>query len=217
MVFAGVLIALQFDNWNTINRNQSALDEMLERVATELDLNDDIIATMSQDIVDGADARNAAFQALANCDPSPGALVNFNTVLNDLGRDYSPSLSSITLEQLNRRDAFLDLLSSEFRSALGVYSNHVHEEQNQLRFNAGLRWDQHLMTNPFVTYELTGPDEIPSLALSRDIVEVCDDPQIRRQYFITVAFVASTRLRLQRFKERMDVFRVALDAERASR
>ena len=217
MVFAGVLIALQFDNWNTTNRNQRALDEMLERVVAELDLNDDIIATLSEQIEGGSDARAAAFQALDECDGSETARVNMNSTLNDLARDYSPSLSSISLEQLNRRDAFLDLLSLDIRTALGVYSNHLQEEQNQLRFNAGLRWDQHVMTNPLVTIDLNVEEGAHSLAIPQDMTLICDDPAFRRQFFITVAFVESTRLRLQRFKEYMDAFRLALEAEISDR
>jgi hypothetical protein len=217
LVFAGVFIALQFDNWNTHRRNQAALTEMLERVSAELDLNDEVIDDLRARVDLRREARDVARQALQTCDDRPDARAAINQTLADLTGDFSPSLSNETLPQLNRRDPYLDLLSSEFRWALAVYSNHVQEEQRQLQFNAGLRWDQHVIKHRFVAAdfdeESTGLLLDPNLAMT----DICADASFGRQFFITTIFLDSTVLRLERFSDRMNTFREILEAEIASR
>ena len=217
LVFAGVFTALQFDNWNTHRRNQAALTEMLQRVSSELDLNLEVIEQMRERIDQGRDSRDAAQQALMNCDNGPNARSAINQTLSFLTGDFSPSLSNETLPQLNRRDPYLDLLSSEFRWALAVYSNQVQEEQRQLQFNAGLRWDQHVMKHPSVTADLTDPLGGLLVSPAISVSEICQDPTFIRQFYVTSVFLESTLLRLQRFSDRMDSFRAVLDAELATR
>jgi len=217
LVFAGVFVALQFDNWNSHNRNQAALTEMLQRVSSELDLNDEVIANMRERVERGRENRNLAQQAIKTCDDSLEARNAINQSLADLTGDFSPSLSNETLPQLNRRDPYLDLLSSEFRWGLAVYSNHVQEEQQQLQFNAGLRWDQHVMKHAFVAADFeegsTGIRIAPNLSMD----DICTDAKFSRQYFVTMVFLESTVLRLDRFSERMSEFRALLDAEISGR
>ncbi len=217
LIFAGVFIALQFDNWNTDRRNQEALTEMLQRVSAELDLNDEVIESLRARVELRRDARSAATTALETCDESPEARTAINQTLADLTGDFSPSLSNETLPQLNRRDPYLDLLSSEFRWALAVYSNHVQEEQNQLQFNAGLRWDQHVMKHPFVAAEFGEESTGIVIDPRRTMSDICGDASFTRQFFVTIVFLDSTVLRLERFRERMTTFREILDAEIASR
>jgi len=217
LVFAGVFIALQFDNWNTHRRNQAALTEMLQRVSAELDLNVEVIDQMRERIDRGAGSREIAQQALSTCDDGPDARAAINQTISFLTGDFSPSLSNETLPQLNRRDPYLDLLSSEFRWALAVYSNQVQEEQRQLQFNAGLRWDQHVMKHPSVSADLTGA--LGGLYISPEVSvsSLCNDASFIRQFFVTSVFLDSTLLRLQRFSDRMEEFRIVLDAEIANR
>lgn len=217
LVFAGVFIALQFDNWNTHRRNQAALTEMLQRVSAELELNDGVIDAMTARVALRGDAREAAQQALQTCDERPEARDAVNQTLADLTGDFSPSLSNETLPQLNRRDPYLDLLSSEFRWALAVYSNHILEEQRQLQFNAGLRWDQHVMKHPFVAADFSDASTGILIDPRRSMAEVCTDAEFGRQFFVTIIFLDSTVLRLERFRERMNAFREVLDAEIDSR
>lgn len=213
LVFAGVLIALQFDNWNTVNRNQRELTEMLRRLEAELDLNATVIAGVGERVSRNEDVRNQTVSAIENCEDSVTARENLNTTLNDLTGDFSPSLSANTLEQLNRRDQFLDLLTPEFRNALGVYTNQIQEERAQLQFNAGLRWDQHVMKHPFVSADLTDLMQGIKLAPDVSLLDVCSDASFKRQLFATAIFVESTRLRVNRFGTYMDTFRVELDDE----
>ena len=160
-----------------------------------------------------SEARAAASQALQTCDASPEARTSINQTLADLTGDFSPSLSNETLPQLNRRDPYLDLLSSEFRWALAVYSNHILEEQRQLQFNAGLRWDQHVMKHPFVAADFSETSTGILIDPRRSMAEVCADAEFSRQFFVTIIFLDSTVLRLERFRERMNAFREVLDAE----
>ncbi len=213
LVFVGVLIALQFDNWNTVNRNQRELTEMLRRLETELELNTNVIASVGERVAQGEQVRNQTLRAIETCEDTPTARDHLNTTLNDLTGDFSPSLSANTLGQLNRRDQFLDLLTPEFRAALGVYTNQIEEEREQLRFNAGLRWDQHVMKHPFVDADLT--DLMQGIRLSPNVsmLEACGDASFKRQLFATAIFVESTRLRVNRFQTYMDTFGVELDAE----
>lgn len=213
LVFAGVVIALQFDNWNTVNRNQVALTEMLDRLEAELDLNDQLIESMLNRIGDGDDQRAKAFEALETCDDSPEFTRTLNAVLQELTGDFSPLLASTTLEQLNRRDPILELLSSEFRLEIGVYTNAILEEQHQLAFNAGLRWDQHVIKHPHVTANLGNYDDPSAITLAVPVSTACEDPAFRRQFFVTAVFLDSTRVRLTAFKGKMDAFREALEAE----
>ncbi|MEL7109475.1 MAG: hypothetical protein AAGJ68_02290 [Pseudomonadota bacterium] len=81
LVFAGVVIALQFDNWNTVNRNQVALTEMLDRLEAELDLNDRLIESMLDRIGNSDDQRATAFEALETCDDSPVYSLTMKAVL----------------------------------------------------------------------------------------------------------------------------------------
>ena len=217
LVFAGVFVALQFDNWNAHQRNQAALTEMLERVSSELELNATVIQSMTERIDQGRPDRDRARQALSECDNSASARDAINLVLSDLTGEFSPSLSIETLPQLNRRDPYLDLLSSEFRTELAVYSNHIQEEQRQLQFNAGLRWDQHVMRHPFVAANLS--EASPGLLIdrARSISEICGNASFSRQFFVTFIFLESTKLRLEHFSQRMDVFRDTLEAEIARR
>lgn len=217
LVFAGVFIALQFDNWNTHNRNQAALTEMLERVSAELDLNDDVIESMRERVDLRRERREMAKRALQTCDDSAEARAALNLTLADLTGDFSPSLSNETLPQLNRRDPYLDLLSSEFRWALAVYSNHVQEEQRQLLFNAGLRWDQHVIKHPFVAADFDAGSSGVLIAPDVSMADVCEDASFRRQFFVTMIFLESTVMRLDRFRERMNTFREILTDEISSR
>lgn len=217
LVFAGVFVALQFDNWNADRRNQAALTEMLERVSSELELNSSVIQSMNERIDRGRSDRELARRALSDCDDSEAARDAINRTLTDLTGDFSPSLSIETLPQLNRRDPYLDLLSTEFRTALAVYSNHIQEEQRQLQFNAGLRWDQHVMRHPFVAANLG--ELSPGLVLDTQlsVSEICGNASFSRQFYVTFVFLESTKYRLERFSERMQAFRETLDAEIASR
>ncbi|MEL7109474.1 MAG: hypothetical protein AAGL99_09410 [Pseudomonadota bacterium] len=122
-------------------------------------------------------------------------------------------MASTTLEQLNRRDPILELLSSEFRLEIGVYTNAILEEQHQLAFNAGLRWDQHVIKHPHVTANLGSYDDPSAIAFAVPMSTVCQDSKFRRQFFITAVFLDSTRTRLTAFKAKMDAFRDALAAE----
>ncbi|MEL7283304.1 MAG: hypothetical protein AAGJ68_02285 [Pseudomonadota bacterium] len=122
-------------------------------------------------------------------------------------------MASTTLEQLNRRDPILELLSSEFRLEIGVYTNAILEEQHQLAFNAGLRWDQHVIKHPHVTANLGNYDDPSAITLAVPMSTVCQDSKFRRQFFITAVFLDSTRTRLTAFKAKMDAFRDALAAE----
>ncbi len=217
LVFAGVFIALQFDNSNTHRRNQAALTEMLQRVSAELELNDGVIDALKARVELQREARDVARRALETCDESPEARAAINQTLGDLTGDFSPSLSNETLPQLNRRDPYLDLLSSEFRWALAVYSNHILEEQRQLEFNAGLRWDQHVMKHPFVAADFDDASTGILIDPRRSMTDVCSDAGFGRQFFVTIIFLDSTVLRLERFRERMNVFREVLDTEIESR
>ena len=211
LVFAGVLIALQFDNWNTTNRNQRQLTELLLRVET--DLNETVISDLNERVGLREDMRNMTIKAVEDCDDSPEALRNLNFTINDLVGDFSPSLSANTLEQLNRRDQFLDLLTPEFRTALGTYANQINEERAQLSFNAGLRWDQHIMKHPFMSADLTDLSQGIRLAPNVSISDACQSPSFKRQLFTTAIFVESTRLRLDRFQSYMETFRAELENE----
>lgn len=217
LVFMGVFVALQFDNWNEHNNNQAALTEVLLRVSSELDLNENVIKEYRKRLEDGQALRDKARDALSTCDESKEAREAINGAITLLTADYSPSLSNETLPHLNRRDPYLDLLSSDFRWALALYSNYIHEEQQQLMFNAGLRWDQHIIKHPFIAADLS--KETKGLLLSPDLPmsEVCADAKFSRQFFITSIFLDSTLARLERFGNRMNDFRSKLDAELASR
>ncbi len=155
LVFTGVVVALQFDNWNTVNRNQRELTEMLERLDDELDLNSTVITSLGARVALNEEIRTQTVTSIESCETSPEVRTRLNATLNDLTGDFSPLLSANTLVQLNRRDQFLDLLTPEFRTALGVYTNQIEEERAQLQFNANLRWDQHVMKHPFVSANLT--------------------------------------------------------------
>ena len=217
LVFAGVFIALQFDNWNTHRRNQAALTEMLERVSSEIELNASVIESIGERIDRGQSDRQRARQVLRDCDNSPEGRDVINRVLRDLTGDFSPSLSIETLPQLNRRDPYLDLLSTDFRIALAEYSNHIQEEQRQLQFNAGLRWDQHVMKHPAVAADLNEVSSGLMIDPRLSVSDICNDASFSRQFFVTAIFLQSTKFRLVRFSERMNAFRTVLDAEIKSR
>ena len=213
LVFTGVVVALQFDNWNTVNRNQRELTEMLERLDDELDLNSTVITSLGARVALNEEIRTQTVTSIESCETSPEVRTRLNATLNDLTGDFSPLLSANTLVQLNLRDQFLDLLTPEFRTALGVYTNQIEEERAQLQFNANLRWDQHVMKHPFVSADLTDLMQGIQLSPQVSLLEACQDPAFKRQLFATAIFVESTRLRVNRFQGYMDEFRTELRAE----
>ena len=217
LVFLGVFVALQFDNWNEDNNNQKALTEVLLRVSSELDLNENVINDYRKRLEDRQSLRDKARQALSSCDESVEARTAVNDAITLLTADFSPSLSNETLPQLNRRDPYLDLLSSDFRWALAVYSNHIYEERQQLMFNAGLRWDQHIIKHPFIAADLNQETSGFLVPTDLSMSEICNDARFSRQYFITSVFLDTTLMRLDRFRQRMNDFRTTLNAELATR
>ncbi|NRB71450.1 MAG: hypothetical protein HRU51_05995 [Xanthomonadales bacterium] len=211
LVFCGVFIALQVDNWDRDQERRDGLVEMLERIEIELNLNEDIIAQSNALAAGGEPQRRAVFEILERCEAETDWRLPLNEVINDLLRDFSPALSSITLEQLNRRDPYLDLLSPAFRTALSAYTNQLLEEQRQLAFNASLRWSQHVWSHPLVT--VGEGFAMLQVADSASLDMLCQDNDFRRQLFVSAGFVMSTTTRLKRFATYMETFRAALAQE----
>lgn len=218
LVLAGVLAALQANNFNDARLAKKGVIKNLERVRGEVEIN---IATLDEQIdaiEAGRPARNAAIDALLKCDPSPNAQASIENAVAALTGDIVPALVENSIRELTRRDTYLDLLSDEFRAMLNKYDGRLGDERHQLRTNFNLLWDQHVLNHPFVDMvETTNPDAMVSLQFgaSEPMATLCETPSFRRRFFMADVWHQSFVLRMTRFNEWSEEFLVDLDRELA--
>ena len=214
IVVTGVYIGIQLGNWNEARRNQQATISTLERLKGEINVNietsDDVIARIDASAVIRADA----LDALSTCDNSDAALTSIKNAATSMTEDILPSFVNNVTRDLARQTQYTEFLSDPFLVALNLYDDHMTDEIEQLQMNFGLMWDQHIINNPSVSVTLQDDDTLNSpFTFTQPNSILCKDNVFTRQFYMTNIWHESTKLRLNRFKDRSESFRQALETE----
>lgn len=128
--------------------------------------------------------------------------------------DILPSFVNNVARDLARENQYTQFLSDEFLAELNIYDGHITDEVEQLHMNFGLMWDQHIINNPFVSVNLQNDDTLNSpFSFTQPISTLCKDNVFIRQFYMTNVWHESAKLRLNRFKDRSESFRQALQTE----
>lgn len=214
LVIAGVLIALQVNNWNEERGNKQGVINTLTRLHSEAELNIAVLEERITDIEESKDVRLAAIGALQACDPSPEALLLLGEVASELSGDILPSLVDRSLSELARQDKFLALLSNDFRTEINKYDSALSDERDQLQTNFNLMWDQHIISNPNTDMETSDDSVFSATVVFRQPMNVlCADPVFRRQFLMTDIWHNSAAFRMQSFKEESEDFLTQIKQE----
>jgi len=214
IVVAGVFIGIQLGNWNDLRGNKQATISALERLNGEVSVNmdtaDNVIAKIEVSSVIRADA----IDALSTCDSSDTALTSIKGAATGMTEDILPSFVNNVARDLARQSQYTQFLSDEFLAALNLYEGHITDETEQLHTNFNLMWDQHVINNPFVSVTLQNNDTLNSpFSFTQPIIVLCKDSVFTRQFYMTNIWHESSKLRLNRFKDRNQSFRQVLEAE----
>lgn len=214
LVMFGVLIALQMNNWNEARINKDGAGNTLIRLRGEVALN---ITTLDRGIAlleESNDSRRAGIMALQTCDTSTDATETLSDAIGNLTRDIVPSFVDNTLQELSRRDRYLDFLSNDFRTAINLYSSSLTDERDQSRINFGLMWDEHVIKHPMIGIDFKGAElPVPFFTFNEPMKTLCNDTGFRRQFIMTDVWHQSALLRMQRFKTSNEKFLAEIDAE----
>jgi len=214
IVVAGVFIGIQLGNWNEMRGNKQATISALERLSGEISVNMDTADGVIVKIEANSVLRADAIKALSACDSSDTALTSIKNAATSMTEDILPSFVNNVARDLARQSQFTQFLSDEFLIALNLYEGQVIDETEQLNTNFGLMWDQHIIKNPSVSVTLQNDDTLNSpFSFTHPISVLCKDSVFTRQFYTTNLWHDSSKLRLNRFKNRSDTFRRALEAE----
>lgn len=214
IVVVGVFIGIQVSNWNEARENKEGAVNALHRLRGEVEVNIISLEDRVSRIDENADIHTAAIKALAECDASEQAIVTMSNAVGDLTADIVPTFINNTTKELARSDRYLELLSEDFRNELNIYDGNLLDEIDQLKMNFGLMWDNHIVMQPFVGMDLKGGNLLEStFTFSQPMEVLCKNGVFRRQFAMTIIWHQSTKLRLERFKERSEKFLTALDTE----
>ena len=214
IVVAGVFIGIQLGNWNDMRGNKQATISALERLNGEINVNMDTADGVILRIEGSAVIRAEAIEALRTCDSSDTALTSIKGAAAGMTGDILPSFVNNVARDLARQSQYTQFLSDEFLEALNLYDGHITDETDQLHTNFGLMWDQHIINNPSVGVTLQH-DSILNIRFlfTQPISVLCKDSVFTRQFYMTNVWHESSKLRLDRFKDRSEAFRRALEAE----
>ena len=214
IVVAGVYIGIQLGNWNDARGNKQATISALERLNGEINVNIDTADGVIVQIDASASIRADALDALSTCDSSDTALKSIKDAATSMTEDILPSFVNNVARDLARQNQYTQFLSDEFLAELNIYDGHITDEVEQLHMNFGLMWDQHIINNPFVSVNLQNDDTLNSpFSFTQPISALCKDNVFIRQFYMTNVWHESAKLRLNRFKDRSESFRQALQTE----
>jgi hypothetical protein len=213
IVVLGVFIGLQVNNWNEARGLEAGVEEALLRVRDEASLNIDVIGDLVAKIDADLDGHAEAQAAIDTCDPSPEARVLVAGLLGRMTDDFSPTFVSVSMDELARRNEYLNRLSPSFRSAFDQYQSRVREEEEQLKINFRTMWDYHVVFHPSVDVNLAQDDTLPEGALIHDMEDICGDRTFRNRFFGTLGFIQTIKTRVLDLRGNIGDFQQALNDE----
>ncbi|WP_394692119.1 DUF6090 family protein [Hyphobacterium sp.] len=214
LVIAGVLIALQVNNWNETRSSTQGAISALNRLHNEVEAN---IAAIDAELVDldmVAETRDVSLQAIETCDPTDEAADHVAQTVWEMTGDILPAFVGQAADGLSRREDYLDLMSSGFRTSFYAYTGAFSDEQEQLLINYDLMWDRHIVDHPAILIR-ANPERMsaPRLAITGGLSTVCENTQFVRRFSTTVIWHASTAFRLRLFRQRAEDFLVNIEQE----
>lgn len=213
MIVLGVLVALQVSNWNDERKAQKDAYEILDRLESEVSANISAAKASKEKITLGRESRNATGKILETCDTSEGTKGQLTEAIDLLTTDIIPAFVDDTAGELGRSNQYFEYLSPEFRSAFDAYIVRLADEEEQLKINFGLMWDNHVFKHPDVSFTFGETVLESSFDLAASVPELCVDAEFKRRFGLTAVFHESTDLRLARFIDEASVFLEALAAE----
>ena len=213
IVVAGILIAFQITNWNEAQTNKHATISALERLNSEIAANMDAAGSVISRIEEGADIRAAGIAVLESCDPSEAAHTSVIDAITSTTGDILPAFLNNITQELARQDRYTQFLSDDFLTALNIYDGHISDEAEQLAINFGLMWNDHVSKNPKVSITSQSERIFGRFMLVEPLEIVCKDNVFSRQLIMTNVWHEGFKMRLNRFKDRSQTFRAALEAE----
>ncbi|MBI1236806.1 MAG: hypothetical protein GC188_09010 [Alphaproteobacteria bacterium] len=215
LVIAGVLIALQVNNWNEARSNTHGAISTLNRLHSEVEANIAAIDTELEELDQVAETRDASLQAIEACDSSAEAADQVAQTVWAMTGDILPAFVDQAADGLSRRDDYLDLMSNDFRSAFYAYTGAFSDEQEQLQINYGLMWNRHVVDHPAILVE-ANPDRMaaPRIVITGGLPAVCEDTQFVSRLSMTIVWHASTGFRLRLFRQRAEDFLAVIEQER---
>ncbi|WP_421791318.1 hypothetical protein [Hyphobacterium sp.] len=215
LIIAGVLIALQVNNWNEARANAQGAVSALTRLQEEVEANIAIIDDSLAELEGEAEAREGTVAVIGSCDPSAEAAEQVAQAIMNTTGDIVPAFQEPAAEGLARREEYLDLMSNGFRSAFYAYTAAFSDEQEQLQVNFGLMWDHHVIYHPAILLQ-PNPDRpgVSSLVIVGGLPAVCEDTQFVNRFVLTIAWHNSTASRLRRFRETAVDFLAVVEQEK---
>ncbi|MEO1027713.1 MAG: hypothetical protein AAFX02_01530, partial [Pseudomonadota bacterium] len=213
MIVLGVLVALQVSNWNDIRKARKDAFEILDRLESEVNANISAVRTNKDKIGLGRESRNATGQILETCDATQGNIESVAQSIDLLTTDIIPAFVDDTARELGRSNQYFEYLTPDFRNAFDAYMVRLADEEEQLKINFGLMWDNHVFKHPAVSFKFGETVLQSEYALDATITELCNDAEFKRSFGLTAIFHESTDLRLDRFINEANVFLDALAKE----
>ena len=191
LVIAGVLAALQVNNWNEERKDQDGLALSLTRLEAEAKFNIDITQQQIDLINDRRGIWRSAGELLDSCNSTAEGAAVISQAVFELTADFVPSFQLASLDELSRQDRYLNQLSANFRTSLNEYRYRLTEIDDQLIINYGLMWDDHVVRLPVWDADLNLEHSANPLKLAVPVEELCKNTRFRAQFAITRAFVDS--------------------------
>lgn len=213
LIIAGVLIALQVDNWNEMRRDREGTLQSLDRLGDEARVNIEVADAQLALIAEFSGLWDEADTILENCDDSDEAALTVANAVFSLGADFSPSFFDDRLRELMRQDEYLDLLAPSFRSELYRYQSGLVAGATQMAVNFELLWDEHVLKHLLIDANLTADNDESPVRLAQAMETVCRDASFRRRFFLTRAFVNGLEDHSSDIRRHALAFIEALDAE----
>lgn len=213
IVVIGVFMGIQLGNWNEARAERAALAAVLANLDRETQANLDIIEAMNTKIDGALESVKEGRLALMECKDSDEAKLAVIGGVFALAGDFDPTFATAAVDSLDRNEKFLAQLPPDLRAGFTQYSSRLSEEQDQLRTNFMLAWQDHVFNHPLLagdtsvsileTYSENGRPAI----IVPSVVEACESRTFRRRYQSTSGFVYVIKLRMALLREDIDSFR----------
>lgn len=223
IVVLGVFIGVQLGNFNDKLNEGQALTAMLNNLEAETQINIDIIDAMELKIQDALMIVEAGRNALEICRDDKDSQDAVTRAVNILANDYNPTFTTSSMDALADRESFNNQFSPDMRTAFNQYLGRVNEEQDQLKTNFILLWQDHIIYDPLVAGDISvsieetfSPPNQPSTIVP-SVQQACQSPSFKRRFQLTAGFVYVFSLRLSRLKQDIENFRMTLKDELKAR
>lgn len=222
IVVFGVFIGVQLGNFNDRLNERKALTAMLHNLEAETQINIEIIDAMDLKIQDAIMKVEAGRTALESCQDDIQNRKAVTQAVNILANDFDPTFTTSAMNALTSRESFNNQFSQDMRKAFNQYLGRVNEEQDQLKTNFMLLWQDHIIYDPLVDGDISvsikeafSPNNMPSTpsTIVPSVQRACESTSFKRRFQLTAGFVYVFSLRLNRLKQDIETFQQSLKSE----